>query len=113
VFVGEIDSGQTKGFHNWVSAYFAEKRGDFVYGSHQATCPNEVLKFSFRWLNYQKPVSSLFVRTSPELEIALYTLCLRTRNGNCPVRRNGVNLTMTVWDMTGLPKTIGSAYPAC
>jgi len=113
VFLGEIDGGQTKGYHNWVSAYFDEKAGDFVYGSHQGTCANEVLKFSFRWLTYQKPVSSLFVRTSPELEIALYTLCLRTRNGNCPTRRNGVNLALTVWDMSGLPKTIGSAYPNC
>jgi len=114
VFLGEIKSNEVSGFHNWVKAYYAEKAGNFVYGPYLGTCPNEVLKFSFRHLGYNKPISSLFVRTSPEVEVALYTLCLRTGNGtNCPVRRNGVNLTMTVWDMTGLPKTVGSAYPNC
>jgi poly(U)-specific endoribonuclease len=114
VFMGELDDGVVKGFHNWVFAYFAEKSGDFEYGPYISTCPNEVLKFTFDWLNLNKPVSSMFMRTSPEVEIALYTLCLTTRIGtSCPVRRNGVNLAMTVWDMSGLPKTVGSAYPNC
>jgi len=113
VFLGEIDRGQAKGMHNWVYAYFGEKDGDFVYGNYQLTCPNEVQKFSFSLLGYTKPVTSMFIRTSPEVEIALYTLCLRTRNGNCPVRRNGQDLSMVVWDMTGLPKTIGTGYPDC
>jgi len=114
VFLGEIKDRAVSGFHNWIQAYYEEKSGDFVYTSHLGTCPNEVLKFSFNYLSYAKPVSSMFVRTSPEVEVALYTLCLTTRIGTaCPVRRSGVNLTMTVWDMTGLPKTIGSAYPNC
>jgi poly(U)-specific endoribonuclease len=115
VFLGETRNTEVTGFHNWVKAYFAEKAGDFVYGSNLGMCRNEVPKFSFRWFGtYYKPISSMFIRTSPEVEMALYTLCLRTGNGtNCPVRRNGVNDTMTCWDMTGLPKTIGSAYPNC
>jgi poly(U)-specific endoribonuclease len=117
VFTGEIDDGIVKGFHNWVQAYYAEQANsaqDWVYGPYQATCPNEVQKFGFNWYGYQKSVTSMFMRTSPEVEIALYTLCLTTRIGtSCPVRRNGVDLFMTVWDMTGLPKTIGSAYPNC
>jgi len=115
VFLGEIRNGRDViGFHNWVKMYFAEKEGDFVYGPYLRTCPNEVYAFSFRYLNSDKPITSAFIRTSPEVEIALYTLCLLTRIGtNCPVRRDGVNLPMTVWDMTGRPKTIGSAYPNC
>jgi len=114
VFLGEIDDNQPKGFHNWVQAYLTEQSGEFIYGPHISTCPNEVVKFSFKYYGLDKPVSGFFMRTSPELEIALYTLCLRTRIGtNCPVRRNGVNFAMTVWDMTGLPLTVGSAYPNC
>jgi len=114
VFVGEIQNRAVSGFHNWVHTYFSEKSGAFRYTSHQGTCPNEVIKFNFTYLTYNKPVSSMFIRTSPEVEVALYTLCLLTRVGTaCPVRRSGVNLTMTVWDMTNLPKTIGSAYPNC
>jgi poly(U)-specific endoribonuclease len=116
VFLGEIKRSprEVTGFHNWVKLYFAEKSGDFKYGPYQRTCPNEVLAFGFDYLSAKKPISSLFIRTSPEVEVALYTLCLLTRVGTgCPVRRNGANLTMTVWDMTGLPKTVGSAYPNC
>jgi len=114
VFVGEIKDRAVSGFHNWIQAYFQEKSGDFMYSSYLDTCPNEVLKFSCNYLTYNKPISSMFIRTSPEVEVALYTLCLLTRVGTgCPVRRDGVNLAMTVWDMTGIPKTIGTAYPNC
>jgi len=113
-FVGETRGNDVTGFHNWITAYFREKSGSFVYGPYISTCPNETLKFSFRYYGATKPISSLFVRSSPELEIALYALCLSVHNGtNCPVRRNGTNFSMTSWDMTGLPKTVGSAYPNC
>jgi len=113
-FVGEIQRGAVSGFHNWVQMYREEKSGSFRYGSLTRTCPNESFAFSYTWLGYNKPISSMFIRSSPEVEISLYTLCLLTRIGTgCPVRVNGVNQTMTAWDMTGLPKTIGSAYPNC
>jgi poly(U)-specific endoribonuclease len=113
-FVGEINNGAVSGFHNWVNMYFTEKSGDFQYGTYTRACPSETHAFQFRYYGYNKPISSMFIRTSPEVEIALYTLCLCTRIGTaCPVQRNGVQQTMTAWDMTGLPKTIGSAYPNC
>jgi len=113
-FVGETRGNDVTGFHNWITAYHREKSGAFVYGPYISTCPNEVVKFSFRYYGATKPVSSMFMRTSPEVEIALYALCLSVHNGtNCPVRRNGTNFSMTSWDMTGLPKTVGSAYPNC
>jgi len=114
VFLGEINRGAVSGFHNWVQAYFEEKSGDFRYTAYIRSCPNEVIAFNFSYLTYNKPISSMFIRTSPEVEVALYTLCLMTRVGTgCPVSRDGVNLAMTVWDMTNLPKTIGTAYPNC
>jgi len=114
VFVGEIRGTTVLGLHNWVQVYFEEKSGDFQYNALLRTCPNEVYAFSLTYLGVAKPVSGMFIRTSPEVEVALYTLCLLTRVGTgCPVRRNGVDQAMTVWDMTGLPKTIGSAYPNC
>jgi len=115
VFLGEIKRSprEVTGFHNWVKMYYAEKSGDLRYGPYQRTCANEAFAFGLTYLTANKPVSSMFIRTSPEVEVALYTLCLLTGNGSCPVRRNGANQTMTVWDMTGLPKTIGSAYPNC
>jgi poly(U)-specific endoribonuclease len=112
-FIGEL-RGTVTGGHNWVNFYYEEKYGNFVYGPYQRTCQNEILAFGFRWLGQTKSVSSVFIRTSPETEVALYTLCLLTRMGSgCPIRLGSVQSTMTAWDMTGLPKTIGSAYPNC
>jgi poly(U)-specific endoribonuclease len=113
-FVGELHNNAVSGFHNWVQTYYEEKLGTFRYGSITRTCPNETFAFAFTWLGRNKPISSMFIRSSPEVEIALYTLCLLARMGNgCPIRLNGVNQVMTAWDMTGLPKTIGSSYPNC
>jgi poly(U)-specific endoribonuclease len=114
VFVGEIKNNAVSGMHNWVNFYLEEKDGHWNYGSIQNTCSPEVIKFSSTWLGYSKDVTSTFMRASPETEIAIYTLCLLNRiGGNCPVRLDGTELTLTVWDMTGIPTTIGSAYPNC
>jgi poly(U)-specific endoribonuclease len=114
VFVGEIKNNAVSGSHNWVNFYLEEKDGDFNYGTFQNQCTPEIMKFSSKWLGYTKAVTSCFMRTSPEVEIALFTLCLLTRiGGSCPVTLGGTQLTLTVWDMTGIPKTIGSAYPNC
>ena len=48
------------------------------------------IKFTFRWNGYLKPVTTMLIGTSPELEIALYTLCYRTRpNQDCYVSLAG------------------------
>ena len=113
-YVGEIDDGEVKGLHNWVQEYFEEKAGRLIYGGPINSCQPDIETFTFDWLNHNKPISGGFMRTSPEVEIALSTLCLLTRTGNnCPIRLEGIQLTMTAWDMSGLPKTIGSTYPNC
>jgi len=116
VFLGEISQDQESvvGFHNWVHAYYEEQDGHFVYGSFQGFCPSEVLAFDFTYMGARKAANSFFLRTSLEIEVALYTLCLLTRVGaECPVRRNDVDDTMTVFDMSGMPKTVGTASPNC
>jgi len=114
VFLGEIKNKAVIGIHNWVRVYLEEKANNLKYLGHTNICPNEVLRFSFDWFGYRKKVSTMFIRTSPEVEVALYTLCLLTRPGtNCPIRLNGINQEITVHTMAGQPLTIGSAFPVC
>ena len=48
--------------------------------------------FSFRWDGYRKPIGSMMFGISPELEIALYTICFRARPGrDCNVTLGGDN----------------------
>ncbi|ESO02524.1 hypothetical protein HELRODRAFT_161804 [Helobdella robusta] len=116
VFLGETKKGEVIGFHNWLFAYKQEKLGIFRYESLIRTCPNSVLAFKFKWIDgYTKPISSLFIRASPEVEMALFTLCFVTRaNKNCPVELNGQKQTIATFDM-GSNKTmnIATTYVVC
>lgn len=119
VFVGEVrGTNEVTGFHNWIQGYLEEKAGRWVYTGWQATCDPENILFSFDWTvsgkTYTKPITGNFMKTSPEVELALYTLCFLTRrNVDCKVSvDNGVIVTIKNYDYQGKPN-VGSAYPQC
>lgn len=74
--------------HNWIQLYLEEKKGLLDYrgyinpkrrpGSNGYDLPDEdqqLITIQFEWHECLKAVSSSFIGTSPEFEIALYTLC--------------------------------------
>lgn len=80
------DTGEVTGFHNWIRIYLEEQKGNFDYQGyikpkrrgHGGMVPSSYEQFislQFTWNGALKPVSSSFVGTSPEFEMALYTLC--------------------------------------
>eukprot|EP00918_Siedleckia_nematoides_P018899 GHVU01040356.1.p1 GENE.GHVU01040356.1~~GHVU01040356.1.p1 ORF type:complete len:271 (+),score=19.14 GHVU01040356.1:60-872(+) len=114
VFLGEIRSSGVTGFHNWVQFYREEANGFINWGGSQGTCPNNLEKFGMTWSGYTKSVSSMWIRTSPEFEMAIYTICFHTRSGSCATSINGSAQTITTYDMSGIsPRTVGTAYPPC
>lgn len=81
VFVGETRSGnELIGFHNWVQFYLQEKNRHLDYKGFKAgyrDLPDQddhVLNLQFTWHGVVKPVGSAFIGTSPEFEMALYTV---------------------------------------
>ncbi|KAK7891117.1 hypothetical protein WMY93_023080 [Mugilogobius chulae] len=81
VFVGETRSGnELIGFHNWVQFYLQEKGLHLDYkgfkaGRHDLPDQDDhVLNLQFTWHGVVKPVGSAFIGTSPEFEMALYTV---------------------------------------
>lgn len=69
------------------------------------------VRFTHNGLN--KPVNTLFVGTSPELELALYTVCFKLRpDRTCPVSlgNNKFGVVTYSWRYRG-KSLIGSAYP--
>uniref|UniRef100_A0A8C6SJP9 Uridylate-specific endoribonuclease n=1 Tax=Neogobius melanostomus TaxID=47308 RepID=A0A8C6SJP9_9GOBI len=81
VFVGETRSGnELIGFHNWIQFYLQEKNRHLDYKGFQAgyhDLPDQddhVLKLQFTWHGVVKPVASAFIGTSPEFDMALYTV---------------------------------------
>ena len=71
------------------------------------------MKVRFNWLSQPKPVGSLFVGTTPELEMALYTACFLARpDGACPVALAGQRFVIQTHTYTHQrKKLVGSAYP--
>eukprot|EP00918_Siedleckia_nematoides_P008738 GHVU01019190.1.p2 GENE.GHVU01019190.1~~GHVU01019190.1.p2 ORF type:complete len:229 (+),score=39.80 GHVU01019190.1:913-1599(+) len=91
VFCGELRKKGNKatGFHNWVRFYDEERKGALRYlgfwpwPKPTSTSPTELRQMResksrliatrFTWYGKEKKISSLFIGTSPEFELALYT----------------------------------------
>ncbi|KAK2889355.1 hypothetical protein QQF64_028490 [Cirrhinus molitorella] len=122
IFAGEIKGGKVSGFHNWLQLYLREKDGLVNYYSHSFNGPwttfPDVLGMQFQWDGYFKEVGSAFIGSSPEFDLAMYSLCYITRPGQrCYVSLGGQSLGIQTytWDNSSYgdgKKYIGSAYPA-
>ena len=107
VFVGEVrggagpEAGAALGIHNWIAILAAEGAGDLDYygylrprtagapkGAPRAavTPADRVLSLQLAWRGAVKPVTTIFVGTSPEAELALYTLCVLSGQEETDVR---------------------------
>ena len=84
VFVGEIKDGKVSGMHNWIQLYLEERKGDLDYQGYikpksRNDAPTDgddrILTLQFLWKGVPKSVGSSFMGTSPEFEMAIFTLC--------------------------------------
>jgi len=120
VFIGEIKGGTVGGFHNWFHWYTLEKKGEINYLGYWETAEfgpdmefGGGISFTYTWNGTQKPYGSMFLATSPELEMALYTTCLMTRpNAKCHITLSGRDVYIQTWThQSGDLVLVGSSYP--
>jgi len=100
VFIGEVRRGKVLGMHNWIQLLVEERKGNLDYlgfipsrgvDGHEVPGAEHMMTISFRWRHCDedrdgdgrddeapaiKEIGSSFFGTSPEFEMALYTLCL-------------------------------------
>lgn len=71
------------------------------------------MKHHFNQQGTDKPVDTMFIGTSPELEMALYTLCFVTRADNeCKLKLGSNDVDIVSHTFRYRSKNlIGSAYP--
>uniref|UniRef100_A0A7S0RET2 EndoU domain-containing protein n=1 Tax=Chlamydomonas leiostraca TaxID=1034604 RepID=A0A7S0RET2_9CHLO len=84
VFMGEADisTNEISGFHNWIQFWAKEKEGKLEYKGYikprnrgEVVDGNDrVLSCQFAWNGLLKNVTTMFLGTSPEFEMALYTI---------------------------------------
>jgi len=131
VFVGEVRDGKVIGFHNWIQFFLEERKGllDYQgYISHKrcAHIPPEneqLITIQFVWNatntgELKKDVSSTFVGSSPEFEVALYTLCFLNDNEEDHICQVGddhhlynVNIKCHRWHCAHNPDRIACCFP--
>ncbi|KAM5181999.1 uridylate-specific endoribonuclease C-like isoform 2-T2 [Mantella aurantiaca] len=122
VFHGEIHKRKISGLHSWVQLYLLEKAGEINYLSYSTDGPwtsyPDVYSFQFKWSTYLKSIGSFFLGSSPEFDIAMYTLCYVTRpNKLCTLRFNGhsVKIQTYTWPNSSYgngKRYVASSYPA-
>lgn len=80
-FVGETKASGPIGFHNWIRFYLLEKEGKLNYKGYVKRAQRSAMcQLRFSWGDAdgdgdeEEKVSSFFIGTSPEFEMAVYTL---------------------------------------
>ncbi|KAK4473544.1 hypothetical protein MN116_002903 [Schistosoma mekongi] len=76
VFVGEHKDFNVLGLHNWIQFYLKEKNNHLnFFGWTKRFCNDQLITVSYVNENkYKKPMGSVFVGSSPEFDIAVYTV---------------------------------------
>lgn len=119
VFMGELKRDEVGGLHNWIFFANEEENHRVDYMGYLKKLDlgkkSNLLKVHFRWSNVIKPSGSMFVGTSPELEMALYTVCFFTRpDDRCPLSLGGKTFGIQTrrYHLRGnRGSVIGTAYP--
>ena len=124
VFLGELKRNRVKGFHNWLFFLLEERKGELnYYGFYKAlefektaagANQGGILKTIFEWESGIKPISTIFIGASPELEMAIYTLCVLLKpNRACKISLGGKEFNIQTYMLTyDGRKYLSTAYPA-
>ena len=121
VFMAELKNVPTGtevvGLHNWIFFSKEETTGKVNYSGYlkKVDLGNKasIVKVRTKYNGYDKPVTTIFVGTSPELEMALYTVCFYARpDGNCPVSLGGTKFDIVTHKFKYRGNDlVGTAYP--
>ena len=125
VFLGEIKNGSVTGMHNWIQLYMEEQKGNLDYkgfikpkrkpsiqGCHLEKNSQQFVTIQFEWDGCLKNVSSSMIGTSPEFEIALYTMCFMTGDDKTIVTCGPYRMEITCYKYSNRGKKyIGTAFP--
>uniref|UniRef100_A0A1A7YK02 Uridylate-specific endoribonuclease n=1 Tax=Iconisemion striatum TaxID=60296 RepID=A0A1A7YK02_9TELE len=118
VFVGETRSGtEIIGFHNWVQFYLQEKNSLLDYKGYKARehdLPDQddhVLNLQFSWHGVLKPVGSAFIGTSPEFEMAIFTIIFLMNTDRSTTVLVNIDQCQLELVVVRQGRCLGTAYP--
>ncbi|CAD7700733.1 unnamed protein product, partial [Ostreobium quekettii] len=122
VFVGEVKNGKVTGLHNWIQFYIEERKGNIDYrgfirprrrgqGVENPDGNERILTVQMEWGDELKPISTIFIGTSPEFEMALYTLCFLAGGEENLIDIEQYDVMIKCYRMGRDRDQIGTAFP--
>ncbi|KAG1685710.1 Poly(U)-specific endoribonuclease-B [Nymphon striatum] len=104
VFVGEYKNNAVNGLHNWVQFYLEEKQKRINYEGYIKyrflSTGTSILTNAFLWNGHSKVKGGMFIGTSPEFELALYTACFIIHpNSACSFVIDGVYIKVITYQL--------------
>ncbi|CAN9499172.1 unnamed protein product [Ophioblennius macclurei] len=118
VFVGETKSGnEIVGFHNWIQFYLQEKNNLLDYKGYKAgrhdtpDHDDHVLNLQFSWHSLVKPVGSAFIGTSPEFEMAIFTVVFLMNTDRTTTVLVNIDQCQMELVVIRQGRSLGTAYP--
>ncbi|XP_029951934.1 uridylate-specific endoribonuclease C isoform X2 [Salarias fasciatus] len=118
VFVGETKSGnEIVGFHNWIQFYLQEKNNLLDYKGYKAgrhdvpDHDDHVLNLQFSWHSLVKPVGSAFIGTSPEFEMAIFTVVFLMNTVRSTTVLVNIDQCQMELVVIRQGRSLGTAYP--
>ncbi|TKR73536.1 hypothetical protein L596_020835 [Steinernema carpocapsae] len=117
VFMGESKNGEVSGMHNWVRFYLLERNTteNFDYKGFLIKRFNVMAAVKFTWHGQLKRSGSFIIGSSPEFDMALYTMCFLSRRGRttCDIEIEGCPMSITSYELVQQRKVfIGTVYPS-
>lgn len=116
VFMGETKNGEVAGMHSWLRFYLLERNASehFDYKGFLVKRFDVMAAVKYSWMNELKRSGSFVIGSSPEFDMALYTLCFLLRRGRktCDVQIDGCPVLITSYEIVQQRKVfIGTIYP--
>ncbi|KAJ3046709.1 hypothetical protein HK097_000605 [Rhizophlyctis rosea] len=118
-FVGEVRDQKVIGFHNWIQFWNEERKGSANYhgyfkprrtrGLELGLEESHVLSLQLAWHGLLKSISTFFIGTSPEFELALYTLVFLFGDECERIEIEEVEIDLKCYRHQG--NKLGSVYP--
>ncbi|EYC10843.1 hypothetical protein Y032_0053g2321 [Ancylostoma ceylanicum] len=107
---------EVSGLHNWIRFYLLERNRteDLDYKGYVVQRGSVMAALRFTWQGALKRSGSLLIGTSPEYDMALYTLCFLSRRGKelCQVELDGCPLSVTSYELVQNNEVyIGTVFP--
>ncbi|KAK3598712.1 hypothetical protein CHS0354_003273 [Potamilus streckersoni] len=115
VIVGELKGTSTvSGFHSWIRLYLEEKNGNLLHESFLIRKEPNMIATAFSWHGVKKTKASFFLGTSPEFDMAVYTICgLVHRDSLCKFTLQNQAVSIQTWDVVHKSGyQVASAYPS-